>query len=93
MTVPEIWPGQDRGGKKKKKKKKKRKNELTESHKASPTGIAKYVLIIADDSPLVPKVLWVIALRQKAVKIECECQVHACNTWTSKFFLCLGLQH
>ena len=37
MTVPEIWPGQDRGGKKKKKEK---KNELVESHKASPTGIA-----------------------------------------------------
>ena len=34
MTVPEIWPGQDRVGKKKK------KNELVESHKASPTGIA-----------------------------------------------------
>ena len=45
MTVPEIWPGQDRGGKKKKKKKEKRKkkekkNELEESHKASPMGIA-----------------------------------------------------
>ena len=38
MTVPEIWPGQDRGGKKKKRKKK--KNEFEESHKASPTEIA-----------------------------------------------------
>ena len=37
MTVPEIWPGQDRSGKKRKKKK---KNELGESHKAFPTGIA-----------------------------------------------------
>ena len=37
VTVPEIWPGQDRGGKKRKKKK---KNELCESHIASPTGIA-----------------------------------------------------
>ena len=43
MTVPEIWPAQDRGGKKKRKKKKKEKeNELEESHKASPTGIADY---------------------------------------------------
>ena len=49
MTVPEIWPGQDRAGKKRKKKKEKKekkgkkkekKNELAESHKASPTGIA-----------------------------------------------------
>ena len=40
VTVPEIWPGQDRGGKKKKKE----KNELAESHKASPTGIANNVI-------------------------------------------------
>ena len=43
VTVPEIWPGQDRGGKKRKKKKKekrRKKNELAESHKAFPTGIA-----------------------------------------------------
>ena len=31
VTVPEIWPGQNRGGK---------KNERVQSHIASPTGIA-----------------------------------------------------
>ena len=40
VTVPEIWPGQNRGGKKKEKKKEKK--ERAESHKASPTGIANY---------------------------------------------------
>ena len=35
MTVPEIWRGQNRGGKKKK------KNERSQNHIASPTGIAK----------------------------------------------------
>ena len=43
MTVPEIWPGQNRGRKKRKKKKKKKKkgkNERSQNHIASPTGIA-----------------------------------------------------
>ena len=38
MTVPEIWRGQGRGGKKKKKK-----NERGENHIASPTRIANYM--------------------------------------------------
>ena len=48
VTVPEIWPGQDRGGKKRKKKKKKKKKELAESHKASPRGslIIRVIVII-----------------------------------------------
>ena len=40
VTVPEIWAGQNRGGKKEKRKKKKEKNERRQSQKASPTGIA-----------------------------------------------------
>ena len=37
--VPEIWAGQNRGGKKKKKE----KNEHQQSHIASPMGIANNV--------------------------------------------------
>ena len=60
MTVPEIWPGQDRGGnekkkKKKRKKKKKEKNELVESHKASPTGIANNSNINISAIPIMKK--------------------------------------
>ena len=46
VTVPEIWAGQNRGGKKRKKKKKKKrkrkrkKNEHGQNYIASPTGIA-----------------------------------------------------
>ena len=41
MTVPEIWSGQNRGGKKKEKKKKGGGgNEREQNHIASPTGIA-----------------------------------------------------
>ena len=39
VTVPEIWPGQNHGGKKRNKKKKKRKkNERAQSHIASLRG-------------------------------------------------------
>ena len=40
--VPEIWAGQNRGGKKRKKKKekKRKKNEHGQNYIASPTGIA-----------------------------------------------------
>ena len=41
--VPEIWAGQNRGGKKEKKEKEKEKNERRQSHIASPTGIANYL--------------------------------------------------
>ena len=46
VTVPEIWAGQNRGGKKRKKKKlkkekkKRKKNEHRQNYIASPTGIA-----------------------------------------------------
>ena len=40
MTVPEIWRGQNRGGKKKRKRK--RKNERDQNHIASPRRIANY---------------------------------------------------
>ena len=36
MTVPEIWPGQDRGGKKKKKKKKKEKKKEKKMNSWNP---------------------------------------------------------
>ena len=40
MTVPEIWPGQNRGRKKKNKEKKEKKNEREQNQIASPTGIS-----------------------------------------------------
>ena len=54
MTVPEIWSGQNRGGKKKKKKKRK-KYERGPNHIASPAGIAKYIITKKSEFIIVKK--------------------------------------
>ena len=58
VTVPEIWPGQNRGGQKKEKKKKRKKNECEQSHIASPTGITNNIKKNSFDFSISKSTLW-----------------------------------